>query len=66
MNSEIVSPAILQMRRELRAGEGSLDGVSRPREIAPSSSRSCRWEKNAKAKREWLKFSRSLSIITVW
>jgi hypothetical protein len=26
-------------------------------EIAPSSSRSCRQEKNAKAKRAWLKFS---------
>ena len=32
----------------------------RPREIAPGNSRSCRWEKNAKAKGAWLKFSRSL------
>jgi hypothetical protein len=35
---------------------------SRPREIAPSSSRSCRREKNAKAKRASLKFSRSISF----
>ena len=35
--------------------------TSRPREIAPSGSRSCRREKNAKAKTAWLKFSRSLS-----
>ena len=32
-----------------------------PREIAPGSSRSCRREKNAKAKRAGLKLSRSLS-----
>jgi uncharacterized protein (DUF1778 family) len=37
------------------------DNSSRPREIAPGSSRSCRREKNAKAKRAWLKFCRSLS-----
>ena len=30
------------------------------REIAPSNSRSCRWEKNAKGKKASLKFSRSL------
>jgi uncharacterized protein (DUF1778 family) len=38
-----------------------MDSPSGPGEIAPGSSRSCGWERNAKAKRAWLKFSRSLS-----
>ena len=42
-------------RRGRRGGRGL------SREIAPSSSRSCRREKNAKAKTAWLKFHRSLS-----
>ena len=37
------------------------DNPGRPREIAPGNSRSCRREKNAKAKTAWLKFSCSLS-----
>ena len=46
------------MNLKLRHGQSS-----RPREIAPGSSRSCRREKNAKAKRGWLKFF-SFSFLT--
>jgi hypothetical protein len=53
--------AYAQNRRGGDEAKLDMEQSSRPREIAPGSSRSCRRAENAKAKRAWLKFSRSLS-----